>query len=161
MSPLQNLLRWVYLIDLIVEVSFGVVSFLAEADVFYPSPVAWAIAVFVRFAASIAVWMVIAFCCTGGKQRGSALLRADTVYFAITSVIYLIVSLSWLTFLAKSFGIEPLTWTDNPDAFAVYRSIFSRQLTFTALLITFSLFDARYSRLKAYVANKMSSRSAQ
>lgn len=156
MNNSSGLLRWAFLIEFVGEVSLGVVAFLAENDVFYPSPLPWAIVEFVMFLVNLALWLSIAFCCSGNSgQRGSSLLRADTVYFAITSVMHFLLSLGWIVFLARSFGVMPLTWADNAAAFAVYRALFSRQYTFVALLLTFALFDTRYARMHNYVSRKM------
>jgi len=161
MSSASPLLRWAFLIEFIAELSLGVVAFLAENGVFYPAPLPWAIVEFVMFIVNLTLWLVIAFCCTGGNgQRGSSLLRADTVYFAITSVVHFLLSLGWIIFLARSFGVMPLTWADNAAAFAVYRALFSRQYTFAALLLTFALFDTRYARMHGYVTRKMRSQRA-
>lgn len=156
MSGARGLLRWAFLVEFVAEISLGVVAFLAENDVFYPSPLPWAIVEFVMFLVNIALWLSIAFCCTGNSgQRGSALLRADTVYFAITTVVHFLLSLGWIVFLARSLGVMPLTWADNPAAFAVFRALFTRQYTFVALLVTFALFDTRYARMHSFVTRKM------
>jgi len=155
MSALRGLLRWVYLIELIAEVSLGIVAFLAENDVFYPSPLAWSIVEFIMFGVNLALWLLVAFCLApSGGQRGSSLLRADTVYFAMTTTIHFFLSIGWITFLARSFGVAPLNWSANPATFAVFRALFSRQYTFVVLLVIFSLFDTRYTRLRSYVASK-------
>ena len=150
------------MVEFVAEISLGVVAFLAENDVFYPAPLPWAIVEFVMFAINLALWLSIAFCCTGNAgQRGSSLLRSDTVYFAITSVLHFLLSLGWIVFLARSFGVMPLNWADNATAFAVYRALFSRQYTFVALLLTFALFDTRYARMHGFVTRKMRSARAQ
>ena len=149
---METIYRWIRGGELIVEIALGVVVFLAENDVFYPAPVAWAVVEFLMFGINLAIWLIVACYFTArnrkGEKRGGSLFSADSVYFAVTTVLHLLLSLGWIVYLQKSYAVSPLNWTANPAAYAVFRALFSRQYTFVVLLITFALFDKRYAGLK-------------
>lgn len=141
-------LRWVWLFEFILELSLGIVAFLAENDIYYPSAAAWTGIEIAMFVLNLILWIVVAYLRTkSGSFRGSSLLRADTVYYLLAAVGHFILALSWTIFLARSGDLSPLDWIANPAAFAVFRILFTRQLTLVLLLCVFALFDARYWRL--------------
>lgn len=148
-APTLALFRWVFLGELLVEVSLAIVAFLAVLEVFYPSSLTWLVIEVVMFVINLALWLSIAFCCTPRvTTRGDSLFRADFVYFAITSGIHFLLATGWVIWEIKFGDAAPLTWAANPRAVSAQRHLFTWQVLLVAALILFSVFEARYARIR-------------
>lgn len=157
MSSNRGLMRWAFVAEFVLEICLAVVAFLAVNDVYYPDPFAWVISESVVFVVNLGLWLVTAFCCSpAGGRRGSSLFRADAIYFVMTTVMHFLLAGSWITYALKSLGLAPLTWADNPAAFAVFRSLFVLHAGLFAMLTSFTVFDLRYARIKRTVSKKVS-----
>ena len=148
-SATQSLFRWVFLIELIVEVTLAIIAFLAVVEVYYPTSIAWLVVEVLMFVVNLALWLTIAFCCTPRvATRGDSLFRADFVYFALTSGIHFVLATAWVIYEIKFSDASPLTWAANPRALSVQRHLFSWQVVLVAVLVFFSVFEARYARIR-------------
>ncbi len=148
-SATLSLFRWVFLTELLVEVTLAVIAFLAVLEVFQPRSLAWLVTEVLMFVINLALWLSIAFCCTPRvSTRGDSLFRADFVYFAITSGIHFLLATGWVIYEIKFSDASPLTWAANPRAVSVQRHLFTWQVLLVAALVLFSVFEARYARIR-------------